>query len=273
MNRMLYILWEKVLFSLNLQFPSVIILIVYLLDCYKLPYASDAWKLKNNVFSQFGLKPRLLPVSNHCLNLNVLYSFMPYFFQLKKELSGKPLREALDDQTLPLCWKGRNPFKSIRDVKKYFKTFALSFTNERKSKTELEFPPEAYLIISVSPPFNSFPTFDFSSLIYSSIRRSLCMSMNAWQYVFPVQGKCLLGNSKWHRSRAERSKCHWRWEFLYNSEHSLKNWDYKPRIELKILLNFLSCGFIRHINARQSGDLWQRERTDWMGPWKLQQAS
>ncbi|KAL9356465.1 hypothetical protein Peur_049718 [Populus x canadensis] len=67
---------------------------------------------------------------------------------LKKELSGKPLREALDDQTLPLCWKGRKPFESIRDVKKYFKTFALSFTNERKSKTELEFPPEAYLIIS-----------------------------------------------------------------------------------------------------------------------------
>ncbi|KAJ6996463.1 hypothetical protein D5086_010168 [Populus alba] len=67
---------------------------------------------------------------------------------LKKELSGKPLREALDDHTLPVCWKGRKPFKSIRDVKKYFKTFALSFTNERKSKTELEFPPEAYLIIS-----------------------------------------------------------------------------------------------------------------------------
>ncbi|KAF9681831.1 hypothetical protein SADUNF_Sadunf05G0043400 [Salix dunnii] len=67
---------------------------------------------------------------------------------LKKELSGKPLREALDDQTLPLCWKGPKPFKSIRDVKKYFKTFALRFTNDRKSKTVLEFPPEAYLIIS-----------------------------------------------------------------------------------------------------------------------------
>jgi len=187
-----YILWEKILFALNLQFPLVIILIVCLLDCYKLPYASDAWRLKNNVFSQFGLKLRLLPVLNHCLNLNVLYS-CHIFFQLKKELSGKPLREALDDQTLPLCWKGRKPFESIRDVKKYFKTFALSFTNKRKSKTELEFPPEAYLIISVSPPFNSFPTFDFSSLIYSSIRRSLRMSMNADNIVFQSKGNACLG--------------------------------------------------------------------------------
>ena len=109
---------------------------------------------------------------------------MPYFFQLKKELSSKPLREASDDQTLPLCWKGRKPFRSIRDVEKYFKTFALSFTNDRKSKTLLEFPPKAYLIISVSPPFNSFSTFVFSSLLSSSIRRSLCMSMNADRVFF-----------------------------------------------------------------------------------------
>ncbi|KAH8502717.1 hypothetical protein H0E87_014138 [Populus deltoides] len=67
---------------------------------------------------------------------------------MKRELSTKPLREALDDQTLPICWKGRKPFKSVRDVKKYFKTFALSFTNDGKSKTQLEFPPEAYLIVS-----------------------------------------------------------------------------------------------------------------------------
>jgi hypothetical protein len=80
---------------------------------------------------------------------------------MKRELSTKPLREALDDQTLPICWKGRKPFKSVRDVKKYFKTFALSFTNDGKSKTQLEFPPEAYLIVSVSPPFNSFSTFCF----------------------------------------------------------------------------------------------------------------
>ncbi|XP_052310278.1 aspartic proteinase Asp1 isoform X5 [Populus trichocarpa] len=67
---------------------------------------------------------------------------------IKRELSTKPLREALDDQTLPICWKGRKPFKSVHDVNKYFKTFALSFANDGKSKTQLEFPPEAYLIVS-----------------------------------------------------------------------------------------------------------------------------
>ncbi|XP_011022860.1 PREDICTED: aspartic proteinase Asp1-like [Populus euphratica] len=67
---------------------------------------------------------------------------------IKGELSKKFLSEALDDHTLPICWKGWKPFESVRDVKKYFKTFALSFMNGGKSKTQLEFPPEAYLIIS-----------------------------------------------------------------------------------------------------------------------------
>ncbi|XP_048232750.1 aspartic proteinase Asp1 isoform X2 [Ricinus communis] len=71
-------------------------------------------------------------------------------FSLKRELSRKPISEALDDQTLPLCWKGKRPFKSIRDVKKYFKPFALVFktSSGRSSKTQFEFSPEAYLIIS-----------------------------------------------------------------------------------------------------------------------------
>ncbi|KAL5820149.1 hypothetical protein ACOSQ4_023991 [Xanthoceras sorbifolium] len=68
-------------------------------------------------------------------------------FMIKKEIAGKSLKEAVDDQTLPLCWKGRKPFKSIRDVKKYFKTLALRFTNG-KTKTLYELTPEAYLIIS-----------------------------------------------------------------------------------------------------------------------------
>lgn len=68
---------------------------------------------------------------------------------MKKELNGKPLRETKDDYTLPLCWKGRRPFKTINDVKKYFKQFALSFGNGWKSKAHFEIPPESYLIISV----------------------------------------------------------------------------------------------------------------------------
>ncbi|CAK7354684.1 unnamed protein product [Dovyalis caffra] len=75
-------------------------------------------------------------------------AYQSLIYLMKRELSSKPLREALDDRTLPLCWKGRKPFKSVRDVKKYFKTFALSFMNDGKSKTQLEFPPEACLTIS-----------------------------------------------------------------------------------------------------------------------------
>ncbi|CAB4309202.1 unnamed protein product [Prunus armeniaca] len=67
---------------------------------------------------------------------------------LKRELTGKPLKEALDDKTLPLCWKGRKPFRNIRDVKTYFKPLALRFASGRKDTTLFELPPEAYLIIS-----------------------------------------------------------------------------------------------------------------------------
>ncbi|KAL5554056.1 hypothetical protein UlMin_041457 [Ulmus minor] len=67
---------------------------------------------------------------------------------IKKDLAGKPLKEAPDDSTLPLCWRGRQPFKSIRDVRKYFKPLALVFNNGGKSNTRFELPPEAYLIVS-----------------------------------------------------------------------------------------------------------------------------
>ncbi|KAK7247612.1 hypothetical protein RIF29_42498 [Crotalaria pallida] len=67
---------------------------------------------------------------------------------LKKELTGKPIKVAPDDQTVPLCWHGKRPFRSIREVKKYFKPLALSFTSSGRVKTQFEIPPEAYLIIS-----------------------------------------------------------------------------------------------------------------------------
>lgn len=70
--------------------------------------------------------------------------------QLKKELTGKPIKVAPDDQTLPVCWHGRRPFRSMSEIKKYFKPLALSFTNGGRVKTQFEIPPEGYLIISVS---------------------------------------------------------------------------------------------------------------------------
>ncbi|XP_057420105.1 aspartic proteinase Asp1-like [Lotus japonicus] len=67
---------------------------------------------------------------------------------LKKELAGKPLKEAPDDQTLPLCWHGKRPFRSVYEVRKYFKPMALSFTSSGRTNTQFEIPPEAYLIVS-----------------------------------------------------------------------------------------------------------------------------
>ncbi|KAE7997563.1 hypothetical protein FH972_002186 [Carpinus fangiana] len=67
---------------------------------------------------------------------------------VKKELSGRSLTEASDDRSLSICWSGRKPFKSLKDVKKYFKPLALSFINGGKAKIQYDLPPEAYLIIS-----------------------------------------------------------------------------------------------------------------------------
>ncbi|XP_044468637.1 aspartic proteinase Asp1-like isoform X2 [Mangifera indica] len=63
---------------------------------------------------------------------------------LKKNLKGKPLKETRDDQTLPICWKGPKPVKTVRDVKDYFKSLQLSFTKN----VQLDLSPEAYLIVT-----------------------------------------------------------------------------------------------------------------------------
>ncbi|KAK3419367.1 hypothetical protein EUGRSUZ_H05086 [Eucalyptus grandis] len=64
-----------------------------------------------------------------------------------EKLSGKPFTEIRDPE-LPLCWKGRQSFKNIREVRKYFKPFALTFNSGKRTKTQFEVPPESYLIIS-----------------------------------------------------------------------------------------------------------------------------
>ncbi|KAJ7957066.1 Aspartic proteinase Asp1 [Quillaja saponaria] len=75
-------------------------------------------------------------------------AYQALIYLVKKELTGKPLREASDDRTLNLCWKGRKPFKSVCDVRKYFKPLALRFTSGGRAKTQFELSPESYLIIS-----------------------------------------------------------------------------------------------------------------------------
>ncbi|XP_058189697.1 aspartic proteinase Asp1-like isoform X1 [Rhododendron vialii] len=67
---------------------------------------------------------------------------------MKKDLSRKKLEDAAD-QSLPICWKGTKPFKSISDVKNYFKPLVLSFKKGTIHKNvQLQIPPEAYLIIT-----------------------------------------------------------------------------------------------------------------------------
>ncbi|CAL5368846.1 unnamed protein product [Camellia sinensis] len=75
-------------------------------------------------------------------------TYQSFISLLRKELNGKPLSETQDDRTLSVCWKGKKPFKNLRDVKKYFKPLALSFSSGWRTKAQFEIPPEAYLIIS-----------------------------------------------------------------------------------------------------------------------------
>nr|DAD24671.1 TPA_asm: hypothetical protein HUJ06_026135 [Nelumbo nucifera] len=64
---------------------------------------------------------------------------------MKGDLARKPLKE-VPDETLPVCWKGPKPFKSISDIKKYFKPLVLRFSNGKNALMEIQ--PESYLIIS-----------------------------------------------------------------------------------------------------------------------------
>ncbi|XP_044510404.1 aspartic proteinase Asp1-like isoform X2 [Mangifera indica] len=60
-------------------------------------------------------------------------------------LIGKPLIETRDP-ALSICWKGPEPFKTVSDVKHYFKPLHLSFTAAENALLELS--PGAYLIVS-----------------------------------------------------------------------------------------------------------------------------
>ncbi|KAF4372908.1 hypothetical protein G4B88_018073 [Cannabis sativa] len=63
-----------------------------------------------------------------------------------KSLIGKPLKNATDDRSLPLCWRGNKAFKTVQDAKTFFTPLVLSFTNAKNA--QLQMPPESYLIVS-----------------------------------------------------------------------------------------------------------------------------
>lgn len=74
--------------------------------------------------------------------------------QLRRDLYWGPLKGATEDESLPVCWRGARPIRSVNDVKAYFKPLTLSFPRS----VQYEIPPEAYLVITVStsPSFFSF---------------------------------------------------------------------------------------------------------------------
>lgn len=67
-----------------------------------------------------------------------------------RESIGRQLAPDSSDRTLPLCWQGKKKFRSIADVKSYFKplTFNFKSTSPYTKNAKLVIPPEGYLIIS-----------------------------------------------------------------------------------------------------------------------------
>lgn len=81
----------------------------------------------------------------------LLWSRNPISFrvsQIGNDLKGKPLKDVKEDKTLAICWKGAKPLKSVFEVKNLFKTLTINFKNGR-TNSQLQIPPESYLIVSV----------------------------------------------------------------------------------------------------------------------------
>ncbi|WJX16657.1 hypothetical protein P8452_06657 [Trifolium repens] len=62
------------------------------------------------------------------------------------DIKGKQLTRATEDPSLPTCWKGSKSFKSVSDVKNYFKPLALKF--KKVKNLQMLIPPEGYLIVT-----------------------------------------------------------------------------------------------------------------------------
>lgn len=77
---------------------------------------------------------------------------------MSRDLSGKQLKVAPDDRTLPLCWRGAKPFKSIGEARKYFKPLTMAFSQGKRAL--LTIPPENYLILTAELrlPFSLSPS-------------------------------------------------------------------------------------------------------------------
>lgn len=75
-----------------------------------------------------------------------------FLSQVRKDLSGKPLRDAPEEKALAVCWKTAKPIKSILDIKSFFKPLTINFIKAKN--VQLQLAPEDYLIITVSTSKN-----------------------------------------------------------------------------------------------------------------------
>ncbi|XP_047327273.1 aspartic proteinase Asp1-like [Impatiens glandulifera] len=64
---------------------------------------------------------------------------------ITKDLVGKQL-SSVKDSSLPVCWKGVKPFKSVNEVKSHFSPLVLSLVSNRTIAFVL--PPEGYILVN-----------------------------------------------------------------------------------------------------------------------------
>ncbi|KAJ8752760.1 hypothetical protein K2173_007070 [Erythroxylum novogranatense] len=66
-----------------------------------------------------------------------------------EQVSEAGLYQDTSDETLPICWRGGFPIRSITEVKRFFKTLTLQFGSKWWIvSTKFRIPPEGYLVIS-----------------------------------------------------------------------------------------------------------------------------
>ncbi|KAG0492260.1 hypothetical protein HPP92_005658 [Vanilla planifolia] len=73
--------------------------------------------------------------------------FQSLLSAINNDVSKTSLKLAPEEKALTNCWKATTPFKSVLDLKKYFRTLILGF-GSGKAPALLEIPPENYFIVT-----------------------------------------------------------------------------------------------------------------------------
>jgi hypothetical protein len=75
--------------------------------------------------------------------------FSAFIEAVQKGLEGHGLVRDLDDKTLPYCWKGKTPFRSVTEASHHFQPITLNFgTSWFLASRQMTIIPQSYLIIT-----------------------------------------------------------------------------------------------------------------------------